>query len=99
MKFKEKHRKDILQLFSEQGISKEHYSFQKRKGRIIISFGTTEKFSFYQTKDFDIDMVTKARIDTSHFEVKINNEISSSVDNWQLVKVLLNKWIMQLKHN
>lgn len=96
MKFREKHRKDILQLFAHHGISKEQYSFQKRKGRIIISYGLTEAFSFYQTKDFDIDMKTMARIDTSQFELKINKEDVFFVDDWNSVKTHLETWIQRL---
>lgn len=96
MKFKESHRQDILNVFADLGISKEHYSFQKRKGRIIISCGRTSTFSFFQTSDFDIDMLTKARIDTSHFEVKLNQDAVLIVSDWEGVLSQLNTWIKSI---
>lgn len=96
MKFKEAHRQDILEVFTKQGIPKDNYSFQKRKGRIIILCGSSSTFSFFQISDFDIDMVTRARIDTSHFEVKVNQNATFIVNSWSEVINHLNTWIKSI---
>lgn len=96
MKFKDKHRSDILDLMQGQGLEKSDYSFVKRKGRIIIKHHGGSTFSFYKKDDFDIDMNTKKRIDLSEYELKTNSDQKQIVRHWADVLRVFSKWIDEL---
>lgn len=55
MKFLISHRNDILSCLAENGLSKELFSFKKKRGRIIIEENESKKwFSFYKRRDFSL---------------------------------------------
>jgi len=95
LKFKDKHRHDILNLIQDHELDKSHFSFVKRKGRIIIKHFSGSSFSFFMKDDFDIDVKTMQRIDLSYFEVKPDTNEIIKADNWESVLALLSKWLLR----
>jgi len=97
MKFHETHRQDILACISDKGLVNEHFYFSKRKGRIIIQHQVSKhSFSYFQKKDFDIDMNTKKRIDLSYFEVKTDISDIEKCKDWNEVLKRYNEWLKTL---
>ena len=99
MKFLEKYRKDILQIFENQGFTKDDFSFIKRKGRIVTEHHKTKStFSFFRKKETRLNEITKQFEHSSRYEVKADDGKREWVENWEAVINAYEKWLVDLKN-
>ena len=94
MKFYERHRKDLLKSIQEHGLSKDDFSFIKRRGRIITQRNQSKKtFSYIQKSETTIDEKTKDWIDITYFELKINDSSPQKIKDWKAVMSHFENWL------
>jgi len=97
MKFLEKYRKDILEVFEDNAFSKVDFQFVKSKGRIITEHKISDKkFSFFIRKSVVLNGDSGKFEYVHHFEAQQDQGSVSHCPEWSDVMTLYRGWLLTL---
>ena len=97
MKFYERHRKEILEAVAEEGMSKDEFSFIKRRGRIMTQHNESKNmFSYFQKEEIGVEEISGDWKDVTYFEIQISGHKVKRVDDWPVVIHQMRTWLKSL---